>query len=77
MEVQKSKDNRKRTQPTNLVLTPQDLARKWGVSLNLIYRELRANRIPHFRAGDRYLIASETAHDLLRGEHSGKQPDEG
>jgi excisionase family DNA binding protein len=54
---------------TEEVMTPEDLAREWKVSRQTIYKELRANRIPHCRVGDRYLISREIAARLLRGEY--------
>jgi excisionase family DNA binding protein len=36
--------------------TVEQLASLLGVSRAAVYRELRANRIPHFRMGKRYVI---------------------
>lgn len=52
----------------NEVMTPEELALYWGVSRNLIYRELKAGHIPHVRVGDLYKISRETAERLLKGE---------
>jgi excisionase family DNA binding protein len=41
------------------IMTPYDVAAKTGLSLQLIYRELRKGTIPSVKCGDRYLISKE------------------
>jgi len=50
------------------VIFPEDIAQETGLGLNLVYRLLRAGKIPHVKAGDRYLISRENFEKWLAGE---------
>jgi excisionase family DNA binding protein len=49
------------------VLYPEDIAQATGLGLNLIYRLLRANKICHVKAGDRYLVSLTNYERWLSG----------
>lgn len=50
------------------VLGPEEAAKELGVSLGLMYRLLRNGKIPHVRAGDRYLISSAALARWVEGQ---------
>ena len=50
-----------------MTMTPYEVARQTGLSLELIYRELRKGNIPCVRCGDRYLIGREAFRRWLEG----------
>ena len=52
------------------VLKPEDVAEICGVSLRLIYRQLRKGNIPSVKCGDRYLISSAALEKWLSGNDS-------
>ena len=54
------------------VIFPEDIAQETGLGLNLVYRLLRAGKIPHVKAGDRYLISRANFEKWLSGEQSNK-----
>lgn len=43
----------------NAVMTPYEVAKETHLSLRFIYKLMRAGKIPHIKAGDRYLIGRE------------------
>jgi excisionase family DNA binding protein len=49
-------------------MTPYEVAEQTGVSLQLIYRELRKGNIPNARCGDKYLISREAFRRWLEGD---------
>ena len=50
------------------VLNPQDVAEICGVSLRLVYRQLRKGNIPSVKCGDRYLVSRVALEKWLSGE---------
>lgn len=44
----------------------KDAAKALGVSKHFLYTEARAGRIPHFRAGNRYIFDIEQVDEFLR-----------
>ena len=50
------------------VLKPKDLAVLLGVSLRLVYRQIRTGTIPSVKCGDRYLILKVMLEKWLSGE---------
>lgn len=44
----------------------KDAAKALGVSKHFLYTEARAGRIPHFRAGNRYIFDVEQVDEFLR-----------
>lgn len=44
----------------------KDAAKALGVSRHFLYTEARAGRIPHFRAGNRYIFDVEQVDEFLR-----------
>lgn len=58
------------------VYYPEDLAKATGLGINLIYRELREGKIPHIRAGDRYLISRDNFEKWVNGESAKKETEE-
>ena len=49
------------------VLKPEDVAEVCGVSLRLVYRQLRKGNIPSVKCGDRYLISRAALEKWLSG----------
>jgi len=52
------------------VLNPQDVAEICGVSLRLVYRQLRKGNIPSVKLGDRYLISRPALEKWLSGNQA-------
>lgn len=50
------------------VLTAEMVAKELGVSLNLVYRQLKTGTIPSVRVGDRFLISRDAFERWLNGE---------
>ncbi len=50
------------------VLKPEDVAEICGVSLRLVYRQLRKGNIPSVKCGDRYLVSRAALEKWLSGE---------
>lgn len=44
----------------------KDAAKALGVSKHFLYTEARAGRIPHFRAGNRYIFDVEQVNEFLK-----------
>jgi len=44
----------------------KDAAKALGVSRHFLYTEARAGRIPHFRAGNRYIFDIEQVDEFLK-----------
>jgi len=44
----------------------KDAAKALGVSKHFLYTEARAGRIPHFRAGNRYIFDLEQVNEFLK-----------
>ncbi len=44
----------------------KDAAEALGVSRHFLYTEARAGRIPHFRAGNRYIFDVEQVNEFLK-----------
>jgi len=44
----------------------KDAAKALGVSKHFLYSEARAGRIPHFRAGNRYIFDVDQVDEFLR-----------
>jgi len=44
----------------------KDAAKALGVSRHFLYTEARAGRIPHFKAGNRYIFDVEQVDEFLR-----------
>jgi excisionase family DNA binding protein len=61
MDVQ---DNNKK------VLNAYNVARELNVSINFVYRQLRAKNIPNIKIGDRYFISRVAFEKWLSGEKS-------
>lgn len=38
-----------------MIITPKELAHRWGCTVFHIYKLCRENKIPHFRVGDRII----------------------
>ena len=51
------------------VLKPEDVAEICGVSLRLVYRQLRKGTIPSVKCGDLYLISRPAFDKWLSGEN--------
>ena len=51
-----------------VVLTPMEVSERLGVSLRLVYRQLRAGVIPHVKCGEKYLISNTAFTRWLNGE---------
>ncbi len=50
------------------VLKPTDVAKELGISLPLVYRQLRAGNIPSIKLGDRFLIPRDAFNKWLSVE---------
>ncbi len=44
----------------------KDAAKALGVSRHFLYTEARAGRIPHFKAGNRYIFDVEQVNEFLK-----------
>lgn len=44
----------------------KDAAKELGVTKHFLYTEARAGRIPHFRAGNRYIFDVEQVDEFLK-----------
>ena len=44
----------------------KDAAKALGVSKHFLYTEARAGRVPHFRAGNRYIFDVEQVDEFLK-----------
>ena len=51
---------------SNVYRTVDDLARELGLSRQVVYRELRAGRIPSIRLGRRFVIPRTAVQEWLR-----------
>lgn len=51
---------------SNVYRTVDDLARELGLSRQVVYRELRAGRIPSIRLGRRFVIPRAAVQEWLR-----------
>jgi excisionase family DNA binding protein len=52
------------------ILTPKDIQEELGVSISLIYRELKSGRIPSVKIGDRYFIGRKRWDEFINGENN-------
>ncbi len=50
------------------VMTPQECADYLGVSLRLVYKEIRLKNLPAVKCGDRYLLSRQAIERWLAGE---------
>lgn len=50
------------------VLTPYEVADITGLSLRLVYRQLRNGTIPNVKCGDKYLISKSKFYQWLDGQ---------
>jgi excisionase family DNA binding protein len=48
-------------------MTPKNVSEELGIGLNLVYRQLRAGKIPHVKCGDKYLISRTALERWLSG----------
>ncbi len=55
------------------VMTPQNCADYLGVSLRLVYRQIRCKNLPAVKCGDRYLLSRQAIDRWLAGDCQPKE----